>query len=988
MLVLNGSIQIVTDAGEDVTVQADPSGSIVQILIDGIDDGAAHALPANAVTSLEIFTGDNDNTVDISGVTSVNFTMLNSIVIGTSDFADNISGGDGNDTIMSAGGLNTLSAGDGDDVITGGAGNDAIDAGDGDDIVNAAAGDDTVVGDDGLDVINGEDGNDSIFGGNGRDNIDGGAGMDTISGDAGNDLVQSICEPVTPIGISIGDANTGEGGSADVVLVVDQSLSPFASFGGNPVGDVNNDGLSDTILDAELASLLTFQQDLITRGVDANLSVIVFGSTSAIQDMDPVAPGVQFTTSPTADVNMNGIADFEEVVRAVPIAGLTDFELPLQDAVTVFTALGTLPGEGTMVFLSDGSASTAQIGDEVMALAALGVDSRAFGVGTGANLTALMVIDPNATLVTTTQALATALTGIGVTTTSNTVDLILSTAPAVPFSVDFVTSDRTAIAGLDYTMGMGTVNFAAGQTTATIPVTILNDQIVEPPETFIITLSNLQVLAPSITPFVLVDAVGIITIFDSTATVPANPPLPPPVTLPEQARGVDFDPDTLRGSDGRDTLIGDAGNDFAVGDLGDDLIITGIGDDTGYGGGGNDTIFGEEGNDFLAGQGGRDSIDGGDGEDELIWRGIGDGVDTLLGGNGGDLVSVNASDAANTINIGQDIMRRLTVTEGNASVVIDPTVSSVRVNGGQGADTITVNNVSLIGLSELQLNGDSGDDMIDASSTNLGLLRLELAGGIGNDTLFGSQGGDLINGDENEDSINGNGGDDVINGDDDILTGGDGNDSVNGNDGNDNILGGLGDDVLDNDFADGGAGNDTVIGGFGNDALIGSFGNDSLNGGIGQDFLAGGIGDDTIDGGRNSDTINGHAGNDKVFGNHGDDLINGNGGNDELLGGDGNDTIFGGEGNDGLAGNDGNDFLQGDQGRDTITGGDGNDNLVGGGNRDTLLGGDGADTLNGNGGRDVGAFGEGADFLPPINIEVLDEEFVLSAKMMQSLDGV
>ena len=470
--------------------------------------------------------------------------------------------------------------------------------------------------------------------------------------------------------------------------------------------------------------------------------------------------------------------------------------------------------------------------------------------------------------------------------------------------------------------------------------------------------------------------------------------IPPPPPAPPVVGTVGNQNDTMDGGEGRDTIFANDSDDLIVGSVGDDIVDGGGGADFIFGGSGADTLTGGAGDDSIFGQGGQDLIDGGDGEDEIVWRGIGDGRDTVIGGNGGDLLSVNASNVGNTLNVGQDVNGMLVISEGNASVTVDSTVASVNINANAGDDFIIVNDVSRIGLMELQINGEVGDDTVDASATELDGLRLEISGGIGNDTLLGSQSGDLINGNENEDSINGNGGNDVINGgaDDDILMGDDGNDSINGNDGNDNILGGLGDDVLDggfdDDFADGGEGNDTVIGGFGNDALIGSFGNDSLNGGIGQDFLAGGIGDDTLDGGRNNDTINGHNGNDKIFGNHGDDLIKGNGGDDELLGGDGDDTIVGGSGNDGLVGNDGNDFLQGDGGKDTITGGDGNDNLIGGGNRDTLLGGDGADTLNGNGGRDVGAYGEGADFLPPISIEVLDESFVLTTKMMQSLDGI
>ena len=59
-------------------------------------------------------------------------------------------------------------------------------------------------------------------------------------------------------------------------------------------------------------------------------------------------------------------------------------------------------------------------------------------------------------------------------------------------SVDYASTNGTAIAGSDYTATNGTLTFAAGETNLTIVVPILNDGIVEPAayETFTVTLSN------------------------------------------------------------------------------------------------------------------------------------------------------------------------------------------------------------------------------------------------------------------------------------------------------------------------------------------------------------------------------------------------------------------------------------------------------------------------------------------------------------------
>jgi hypothetical protein len=57
-------------------------------------------------------------------------------------------------------------------------------------------------------------------------------------------------------------------------------------------------------------------------------------------------------------------------------------------------------------------------------------------------------------------------------------------------TVDYTTSDGTAVAGSDYTATAGTLTFTAGQTTKTIGVPTLTDLVYEGDETFAMTLSN------------------------------------------------------------------------------------------------------------------------------------------------------------------------------------------------------------------------------------------------------------------------------------------------------------------------------------------------------------------------------------------------------------------------------------------------------------------------------------------------------------------
>jgi hypothetical protein len=57
-------------------------------------------------------------------------------------------------------------------------------------------------------------------------------------------------------------------------------------------------------------------------------------------------------------------------------------------------------------------------------------------------------------------------------------------------SVDYSTTDGTAVAGQDYTAASGTLNFTAGETSKTIQLTILDDATTEPAENFTIDLRN------------------------------------------------------------------------------------------------------------------------------------------------------------------------------------------------------------------------------------------------------------------------------------------------------------------------------------------------------------------------------------------------------------------------------------------------------------------------------------------------------------------
>ena len=212
------------------------------------------------------------------------------------------------------------------------------------------------------------------------------------------------------------------GDAPNVVLALDVSNSTSSFFNGfDPIGDQNGDGQLDTILDAEIAGFKALVQHMIDRGLAANstVSVVVFAQNGVTLDLNPVQPGVQYAVSPLADSDNNGIRDVDQILSSIQYGhaasnGLwTNFEGALQQAITIFTALGSATGNGNLIFLSDGMPDYgASYVDEVDQLALLNVNSRAFGMSFFADLVSLQVIDPTAEIFTNSDDLVDLLGGV------------------------------------------------------------------------------------------------------------------------------------------------------------------------------------------------------------------------------------------------------------------------------------------------------------------------------------------------------------------------------------------------------------------------------------------------------------------------------------------------------------------------------------------------------------------------------------------------
>jgi trimeric autotransporter adhesin len=118
------------------------------------------------------------------------------------------------------------------------------------------------------------------------------------------------------IGIGLPLPNTA------VVYVMD--LSGSAVLGGGCGGDQNGDGLSNTILDCEIAAIRALNQQAIADGTIGEVGFVGFAATAAAADVGPAA-GVQLVTGPETDDNASGAPDVEEALASATIGGIALF---------------------------------------------------------------------------------------------------------------------------------------------------------------------------------------------------------------------------------------------------------------------------------------------------------------------------------------------------------------------------------------------------------------------------------------------------------------------------------------------------------------------------------------------------------------------------------------------------------------------------------------------------------------------------------------
>jgi Ca2+-binding RTX toxin-like protein len=240
------------------------------------------------------------------------------------------------------------------------------------------------------------------------------------------------------------------------------------------------------------------------------------------------------------------------------------------------------------------------------------------------------------------------------------------------------------------------------------------------------------------------------------------------------------------------------------------------------GGAGNDVIVGGDGNDTITGGAGNDVLLGGAGNDLFIWN-PGDGSDIVEGQAGIDTLQFNGANINEKIDIsanGSGVI--LTRDIGNVAMDLN-SVEQIQVVGRGGADTITVNDLTGTGVSQIaiDLSGTPGSGTDDGAPDTV-----VVNGAAQNDNINIVTSGTtvLVNGLAAQVRIDGAGSNDIL--------------SINGLAGNDTINASSLNQPLSLSI-DGGAGNDTITGSHGNDLLTGGSGNDNFvfRANFGQDTI-------------------------------------------------------------------------------------------------------------------------------------------------------
>ena len=351
----------VVSAGEDasytntVTMSEDGSASLTTVVAAGpngltlnIGGELLETVNAAGLTGADTFTLTADGGADVTVTGSsvrpddTEVGTANNITTGEGD--DTITTGDYNDIIAAAGGDNSIMAGAGDDNITAGEGADTIMGGAGDDTINAG---------EGMNVLSGEAGDDNITTGRDDSTVTGGAGDDTIVAGKGDDvLTGGDGDDVITTGRG---SDTVDAGDDDDIIYTEDLDSEDVIDGGE-----GEDTVSANSIDAE--ATYAADADFVTVDGDENVEVNLPGVETLYitrdddDSSDSVEVSLDFAGAPDLDtlyLNLDGDDEGASEGGGFAISNVAASTINLQFLSELFE-----DSEGTMTISGDGQAVT------------------------------------------------------------------------------------------------------------------------------------------------------------------------------------------------------------------------------------------------------------------------------------------------------------------------------------------------------------------------------------------------------------------------------------------------------------------------------------------------------------------------------------------------------------------------------------------------------------------------------------------------------
>lgn len=281
-----------------------------------------------------------------------------------------------------------------------------------------------------------------------------------------------------------------------------QSFTLIENLGVNPIaGTFIGLPQGDTITIGSTSFLINY---LAGDGNDLVLTAIVF-PVITLSTPAPVVEGTGGTTSLVFTVNLSEPVILDVLVNFATTSGSAtsgqDFT-PTTGTLTI--PAGQSTGTITVPITPDALVEPTQTFTLTLSAPVHGT------LGTPSSAIGRIVDDDGPPQVSFSQTTFGVLEGAGVATVT-----VSRTNPSIAVTVNYATSDDTAIAGVDYTAVSGTLTLAVGVIANTFDVPIIDRPGSQPARSFNVTLSN-----PVGGAATLVDGTAVVTIFDDDAPPP------------------------------------------------------------------------------------------------------------------------------------------------------------------------------------------------------------------------------------------------------------------------------------------------------------------------------------------------------------------------------------------------------------------------------------------------------------------------------------